>query len=546
MESKLSRRSFLKGAATGTAGIIGASALAACGPNGSQRDPGKDTGKWDYESDVVIVGSGTGLVGAYLALEQGHTVTVVEKAPSVGGTTILSSCGLWIPCNRWIADTEYGPGWTEDEALAFLKTADLYRGSTEEAKIDYIRNFRKVAEYIEDSWGFKLVSAPEYGNYDKGPYDQQKGNTVQFDDGEGGYKTGTQVIAEGFVPRIEELGGTILTSTRATSLIRDDDGRVIGLTADSSGGEIRVRGEKCVLLAAGGFDHNQQMREAYLRAPLFGSLTPPTNEGDGIRLGQSVGADLGNMPVVTGTTVYLTAYDGPDDWTANLGAYDALNRAATYSILVNKRGRRFMDEATPYALYVDSVTGFDSRDTSHVNIPAYFLFTDKNVALAGWPGGGDERPEWVGEFNTLDEAAEAYGIDAENLKQEVERFNGFCDTGKDVDFGRGEAPVAATTATVFTDLTEGNTSLGKIEPPYYIAIAAPASFGTRGGLRVDLDSRVVGVDGETIDGLYCAGTNSSGVLGSTYGGPGGGCGPGFYRSFRAISDALQLDQIEWE
>lgn len=543
MGKKISRRFFLTGVIASTMGAAGVSALAGCSSGNAQGTLDESDVSWDYESDIVIVGSGSAMIGALLATSKGYSVTIVEKASSVGGTTIMSSCGSWIPCNRWIKDTAYGPGWTEDEAFAYLKVADLYRGSTEEEKIDYIRNYKKVAEYFEDEWGYELASGPEFANYDKGPFDDQQGNVVFFANDEGGYKTGAECF-DVFVPAVEERGATILTSTKATALIQDADGRVIGIQAESSKGEIQIKGSKGVLLAAGGFDHNKEMREKYLRGPIFSSFVPATNEGDGIHLGQSVGGDLGNMQVSTGANIYVTQYDGPEDWNAYLGAVDGVNRAAPYSILVNRRGRRFMDESTPYSIYSDAVAGFDSRDSSHANIPAYFIFTDKNVALVGWPGGSDEKPEWISKFDTLDELAEAHGIDAGNLKAEVERFNEFCETGVDIDFGRGEAPFVASYAMV-SDIKEGNISLGALEAPYYAAMSVPASFGTRGGLKVDLDARVIDVNGEVIPGLYCAGTNSSGLLGSTYGGAGGGVGPGFYRSFRAVNDALQLNEIEW-
>lgn len=543
MEADISRRFFLKGAAVSAAGMAGVASLVACGPKDSQSSADEDSDSWDYESDIVIVGSGSGLIGALLATSKGYTVTVAEKAPLLGGTTIMSSCGSWIPCNRWIADTEFGPGWTEEEALAYLTTADLYRGSTQEEKIDYIRNYRKVAEYFEDTWGYDLVSGPEFANYDKGPFGDQKGNVVFFADGEGGTKMGADVF-DMFIPTLEERGATLLTDTRVTSLIQDESGHVIGVKAKGSEGEIRIKGDKGVLLAAGGFDHSKEMREKYLRGPIFTSFVPMTNEGDGIHLGQAIGADLGNMQVSTGANIYVDQYDGPEDWNTYMKAADGINRSAPYGVLVNKRGRRFMDESTAYSIYSDSVAGFDSRDTSHMNIPAYFIFTDRNVALAGWPGGSEEKPEWIDEFDSLDELAAAYGIDADNLKAEIERFNGFCQTGVDVDFGRGDAPYAASYAQV-SDITEGNKCLGPVEPPYYVTMSLPASYGTRGGLKVDMDARVLDVEGEVIPGLYCSGCNSSGILGSTYGGAGGGVGPGFYRSFRAVNDALDLNEIAW-
>lgn len=539
MSKSISRRSFLKGLA-GTGISLG---LASAIPAISYADS-KDL-SWDDEAEVIVVGSGTGLFAARFAVSLGHSAIVLEKNSIIGGTTLTSGGQLWVPCNRW-AKEELGGDWTEEEAFSYLKGGDLYNGTTDEKRWDYIHNMHKIAEYLEDELNYPLMLMRGFGEYDKLPEAKGEGHSIGFayrDTGE--RMRPTALIPEYLVPEIEQAGGKVLADHPAKNLIQDDEGKVIGVrVVMKDGSEKFFHATEAVILAAGGFDHNEDMCKKFLRGPLFGTRVSSGNTGDGIRLGMGVGADIGNMQNTLGGNVYLDEYVPDTFFDHNMGYDFGTQRARPYTMIVNKHGRRFMDESVPYSNFPDAVYNFDTSDHSFTNIPAHLIFSDQYVELFGWPNNSETMPEWVHKFETLEELAEFYGINAENLVEEVERFNGFAETGVDKDFTRGTNPWSSGQVQDIEGLA--NKCLGKIEGPYYCCLIGPASLGTKGGLVTNLDAQVINVFGEIIEGLYAIGTNASAVLGWTYGGGGGGVGPGVYGSFKAINHIYELHLFDSE
>jgi len=125
--------------------------------------------------------------------------------------------------------------------------------------------------------------------------------------------------------------------------------------------------------------------------------------------------------------------------------------------------------------------------------------------------------------NSLPELARACGIDAENLVETARRFNHFAQTGKDLDFHRGESAYDR----VYSDpKVKPNPNLGPVEqPPFYAVRVWPGDLGTKGGLLTDQFARVLRENGEPIEGLYAAGNTTASVMGRTYPGPGSTLGP---------------------
>lgn len=557
MSKNITRRDFLKGVAAAGAGI-GLSSLMGCstsdaGESARQAStaaetaaagtaapstPAEDTVQWDDEAEIVIVGSGTGLFAALFASHTGHSAIVLEKAGLVGGTTMTSGAQVWVPCNRW-AEEVTGSEWTEEQAFAYMKAGDLYNGTTDEARWDYIHNMHKIMEYMEDEMNYPLMVMRGYGEYDKVSFGQPEGHSIGFANRENGERIRpAQLIPEYMIPEIEAAGNKILTDTAAKRLIQDTSGNVIGVYAEGADGtSMNIKAANAVILAAGGFDRNEEMCRAFLRGPLFGSMVAAGNTGDGILMGMAVGGNLGNMQNTLGGNVYLDEYEPGTFFEHNMGFDFGSYRANAYTMIVNKHGRRFMDESVPYSNFPDAAYNFDTNDHSFTNIPAYLIFTEKEVELNGWPV-GDTQPDWVHKFDTLDELAEFYKINAENLKEEIKRFNGFAETGIDTDYSRGTNPWSLGMAPQVEGLV--NSCIGTIEAPYYVCMIAPGSLGTKGGLKTTLDAQVVNVFGNPIGGLYAVGTNASAVMGWTYGGGGGGVGPGVFQSFKAINHIFRL------
>jgi 3-oxosteroid 1-dehydrogenase len=129
------------------------------------------------------------------------------------------------------------------------------------------------------------------------------------------------------------------------------------------------------------------------------------------------------------------------------------------------------------------------------------------------------------------------GVPADQLAATVTRFNGFAETGKDEDFGRGDSHYDR----YYGDPTvRPNPCLAAlVEGPYYAAKIVPGDLGTKGGLVADTAGRVLREDGSAIEGLYASGNCSTPVMGHTYAGPGATIGPAIAFGYLAVLDIVE-------
>lgn len=540
MGKRISRRGFVQGATVSFATVASAALLGGCteAREASSENESSEMGNWDYEADLVVVGAGTAVFGAIEALHNDKSVIIVEKAANIGGTTIFSGGNtLWIPRNHKLGQDGLEEDYSEEEVLEYLKAADVYNDSTEERKRDYIHNACKVIENVENDWGYKFIANSGKGDYYQLPYRvEDKRRCMQWANLEGeGPLPATDLWAKVYQPELDKGNAQILTETEATKLILNELNAVIGINATSGGKDITIKANTGVLLACGGFDWDEDMCRRFLRAPIHGSMVVSSNTGDGIRMGMSIGADLEGMTQTQGGVAYVAAGETENDWTG-LWSWGAF---AAHSVLVNKRGRRFANESASYGTIKEVFGAYDMKTFTLDNIPAYLIFSEGFKELGKpWPTGLEEKPDWVSGFDSLDELASALAIDPDSLKEEIARFNGFCETGIDEDFGRGSTTYDINNIPEAEGLA--NKCLGPISSPYYVAKITTSSLGTRGGLRVNTDHQVLHVNGEPIEGLYASGTAASSPLGGTYPGAGSAIGPGSYGSYKAVNH-INLD-----
>ncbi|MDR1015159.1 MAG: FAD-binding protein [Coriobacteriales bacterium] len=558
MTEKLSRRNFIKGAALGAALAGGAASLglaAGCSPQTTEREDGPAASApgdiaWDHEVDFVVVGSGTAVFGALAATEQGGSALIIEKDLTIGGTTRLSGCVVWTPLNGIQEAEGYGADLSADEVVAYLKAADLYKGSRDEDKEDYVAHAAAVFSWANENWGLGQT-VYVLGDYLDLPGCKAQGRSLIASNSDGDQITGSMNYFTNergglydlvFEPMIAERGIEVLTGTEAKELLRDGAGRVVGIRASDGSKDLFVKGNKGVLLGCGGFDHDEQMRNDFLRGPVVGANSVKTNVGDGHKMGMAIGAALGNM----GSMWQLPFYDigTPDDlpnatdWFEYAGLPGAL--------VVNPRGRRFCDENTAYGAANLAFYAYDSDNYRYLNMPAFLICDQAHVDSYGWPGYASERPEWFAPFESLEELAGACGIDEVALLDEVARFNAFCESGTDEDWGRGGGiygPIDVESYGIERPELANPCLAPVAAAPYFAAKVGPGTCGTSGGLKTDLDARVLGLDGTAIEGLYACGNNSAGVFGSCYPGAGGTVGAGFYRAFRAANHAMGLGLV---
>jgi 3-oxosteroid 1-dehydrogenase len=329
--------------------------------------------------------------------------------------------------------------------------------------------------------------------------------------------------------------------TPARELI-EDEGRVLGVVAEKDGRSVRIRARKGVILAAGGFEANQAMREKYLPGPTRAEWTcaNPANEGDVHIMGQAIGAGLALMDDAWwGPTTVV-----PGEERARMLV---IEKSLPGGILVNKRGERFVNEAAPS---IDVVKVMHEKHTPEApTVPSYLIFD--TTFRKSYPVGpflqSSQQPDftisrklkkarYLKKANTLRELADQLEIDPTKLEATVQKFNGYARDGKDPDYQRGE--------TLFdqyygdTKVTP-NPCLRAIETaPFYAIEAFPGELGTKGGLTTDEKARVLKEGGGVIEGLYAIGNCSASVMGPTYAGAGATIGPATTFGYIAARHAI--------
>jgi 3-oxosteroid 1-dehydrogenase len=319
-------------------------------------------------------------------------------------------------------------------------------------------------------------------------------------------------------------------------LIVDSTGRVVGVEAERDGQPFRIGARRGVVLASGGFEHNLEMRRRY-QAPISEdwSLGAATNEGDGIRLGEELGAALDLMEDSWWMPTMPSAADG-----SLIGL--VAERQYPGQFIVNGSGKRFVNEATPYVVFGQAQLAGERTGVKH--IPAWMIVDDvawnRNIIAGHLPGRPFPRV-WrergcAHEAATLRELAEKIGVPPDALEATAARYNELVAGGRDPDFHRGESPYD----NYYGDPAYPNPNLAPVEKaPFYAFAILPGDLGTKGGLLTDVDGRVVRPDGTPIPGLYAAGNVSASVMGTKYAGPGATLGPAMTFAYLAARAAAR-------
>lgn len=522
----MDRRGFLgAGLGLGAGAIaLGASGLAACTP--PEKSAASDE-KWDEEVDVVVIGSGTGLVAALAARVAGCDVLVLEKRKIVGGTTGHSGGVAWIPNNN-VMKSE---GLADDRAKALEYLTKLAGGQATSELIEaFLDNGAEMVDFVAANsplvWRVSKILGDNADYHPEWPGAMTRGRSLEpASDREGLY--GPELIA-GLQKGFEDAGGKLWTESPAQRLIvRHHDERrkeIVGVEALHEGKTVRIRARHGVHLASGGFEWDFELKQHFLRAPTLYTLGAGGNTGDGLRMAMAVGADLRNMNEVYAHTVYKEEAEAlrPHNMGATLNA--EIEKRFAGSIIVNDRGQRFHDEAADYdSTWRSFYTWENWGELRFTNLPAFLIFDGqvrKNLKLAG-ASAADPLPDWFVEAPTLAALAEKLGIDPAGLEATVARFNANARKGVDPDFFRGKSHYDRYGS------PDVGITLGPIENgPFFGAEVAPADLGTCGGARVNGKAQVLDPFGEVIGGFTasgnCAGVGSPGY---SYGGGGGTIGP---------------------
>ena len=551
---------------------------------------------WDLETDLVVVGSGAaGMTSALTGSSAGLDTLVVEKADVFGGTTALSGGVIWVPTNSLMASANIAD--SADDALTYLKhnvgnrvaeakLASLVEHAPKMLDLMLAKGFLEVAVFE----GF-----PDYSP--EAPGGAQGGRSVEpkvFP----GRKLGASLaqlrrraaLAPGglvgtmtelrrlaavrsnpvellkawqVLPRnvwnrlsganhlangaalvawlrqaLDAQGIPLQLNTALQEIITEDDA-VIGVIVEQRGASQRIRARKGIVIAAGGFENNPEMRKRFFGPESTSDYTSgsPQNTGDAINAGMAIGAAVDLMDDAWWAPTFMPPGQGPQ--------IVIFERGKPGNIIVNAGGQRFANEADPYNELVKQMQ--EAHKSGPSALPSYFIFDatyrDRYPLGGMLPGITPKRhidSGFVLRAESLEALAAQAGIDSDGLVKTVARFNAMARSGKDEDFHRGESAFDRFSGD--PNVTP-NPCLGPLDtPPYYAMKLYPGDLGTKGGLLTNEHAQVVRADGSVVQGLYAAGNSSAAVTGNFYPGAGGTIGPAMtYGYLAALHAAGQLE-----
>jgi succinate dehydrogenase/fumarate reductase flavoprotein subunit len=477
-----------------------------------------ETIRFDEEVDVVVVGYGfAGGVSAIEAHDAGAKVLVVEKMPDPGGISICSHgaiCSTRNPDGAFTYLKHTNAGRTPDSVLRALADGmvdneSYARKLTELTGAEFMIRERGGNYPFPGDDAFYYTQITAVPNIDAAQiYPQVKG------------RPGGPLVFYVLQKNVEERGIEVRLNSPAKSLVTNSDREVIGLVVDTPNGERRIGTRKGVILACGGFEANVEMQKQFWQITPVTTAANGGNTGDGIRMAQSLGAQLWHMWHFHGSYGFLH----PDkeeypygirmkrfpDWIPGQEA-----RAVVQApwIMVDQAGKRYMNEFPPYVQDTGwrPMEHFDPVTQSFPRIPSLLIYDE--VGRRRFPMGNPAYNErdmdyvWsrdnskeieegiIKTADTVGELAEMFGLDGDAVEKTMARWNQLCVTKNDTDFGR-----------------PAGTMMKIQRPPFYAGEVWPVLSNTQGGPVHDAKQRIIDVNDQPIPRLYAAGE-----MGSSFG-----------------------------
>lgn len=535
----LTRREFLKGAAAGAVGVAAIGVLGACEKSGADSTSGAETTAaasasvpeegttladeaskpaasgyaWEQELvpitdfveektfDVVIVGAGmAGCAAAQAAAEAGASVCVVEKSDhyTAHGTDI---CAIGSKLQKEL-------GIEIDKATAARL---LYDWSQQQANYALIRTFVEKSGEVMDYYIDKAIENGLEVHLNnqmtaRSDWDTLEDRFKQFrtahkfsplemsmrDDGE----WVTANLIEMNQNDAMANGAEFLYNTKAEQLIREGD-RVVGLVVSNEDGYTKINAEKGVILATGGIGGNEDMKRCWcpiaLRADLDSYTPAGYNTGDGIVMGMQIGAARSNC------------YPAPLIHPVNLSVMGP--GFDTTWLTVNRDGQRYCNEMG-YEPIVTNARMMTPGNVSYAIMDSHYkehALHQEPIKAQAFVDGLEEKVEAAvkeGSYvkaDTLEGLAEAIGVPADALKATVERYNRWCDSGVDEDFGVPER--------FLSSVKDG---------PFYACKVNAWLLALPYGLHVDENSQVCDGEDNPIGGLFAVGNAQGDFFANSY------------------------------
>jgi len=558
---------------------------------------------WDKEVDILVVGSGGGgLLSALVAANNNAEVLIVEKEKLWGGTSATSGAGIWIPGSDNAKAVGFDDN--AEDAFQYVRALSADNVPDENIRA-YVENGAEMLRWMQANAPVQYISFPYPDYHAENPGGSPTGyrthlplplakkytdpsiktlrhpspaaslfGYINWDIGEAytflfrpkyWWMTLAKMMANYWLDlpfrflsdkdRRLTQGNALVGGLRLALIEKnvplwlqspmqeliESKGKIEGAVIRHKGRDIRVKARKGVILAAGGFDKNQQMREE--NAPLYQNALysggTAGNTGDSIIAGQAVGAGTMNMQSTWAAPVWHVP--GEDR-----GRLCTMERALPGGIMVNQKGERYLNEAASY-----HVTGqkMALREAEHGDAsPTWFVF-DADYRRK-YPAGPllPVIPDLLqdGQVKLIMKKAQSIGelaaqidVDPAALEATVSRFNQHAAKGEDPDFQRGEAAYDK----MYGDPSVApNPCLATIDKgPFYAMPIYPGDIGTNGGLQTDARARVLNEKGKPIGGLYAVGNNAASAMGESYPGAGVTIGPALTFGYIAARDALGVN-----
>lgn len=431
----------------------------------------------DAEYDVVVIGAGgAGLSAAIKAVNSGaEKVVVVEKMPFAGGNTLLSYAELAC-ANNWLQE-EKG---IEDSPEQFAK--EMWEGGGMLARKEMVdmvaNNALDAALWLRDYVG---VEYQDYLVHEGGHSVARAVEPIEL---------GAGMITP-LVKKAEELGVEIKYNTKAEEFVQNAEGRVTGVLVSAGESTAVLTAKSGVVLASGGFGANIEMREQYnKRWPTVGESVQTTNSpaivGDGIIMAENIGAQLEGME-------HIQLYPFNNPMTGVFYGIEAPSWSGEGLIYVNIDGNRFVNEMGMRDVRAEAILAqegpvyaiYNQEVADRLNLEAKFADEYEKCLEGGVYYKAD----------TLEEIAEYFDINADNLVQTMADYNKYMEAGVDEAFGR---------TTAMVPMQQG---------PWFILKGVVSVHHTMGGVMIDTEAHVIDTEGNVMPGLYAAGE----VTGSVHG-----------------------------
>ncbi len=523
---------------------------------------------WNYETDIIVVGSGAAAFSAAITAEElGSEVMMVEKGVLYGGTTLRSGGGFWIPNNRF--QKEKGIIDSKEDAIRYMarysfpqlyNPEDPHLGLPENEYnliTTYYDTASRMVDYFWDIGAIKSIQEinwtgnPQVDYMDHLPENKGIRGRVLYSEGRDGKMAyGSELIRQ-LKLYADSKNVKLFLNHQVSKIVLNENNEVIGVEAiTNENRKVTFKAKKAVIFGSGGFTHNAELMLHFQRGPHFGGCSVPTNTGDFVNMASAIGAKLGNMAGAFRAEIVLEqALSDPG------GVHNVFYILGDSVLEVNKYGLRIMDEKRNYNDRTMMHFVWDPQRAEWKNMLVFLIYDQRTATLwQGFPPLPVQGVEanYIISGNNFDELSKnidsrltllskhigGFRLDnsfSENLKKTINRFNEFAKSGTDMDFHRGDynydrewttfpptipgsqwPPKDSKNYTMYPLSSNG---------PYYAILLGAGTLDTNGGPVINEKAQVLNTENKPISGLYGAGNCIASPTANAYWGGGSTIGP---------------------